>query len=250
MPILHLVGEIMYNSIMMYKIAIVEDEDHFAKQLTQYLSDYEREKGVSFDVVRFCDGDEITEGYSGDYDIILMDIQMQFMDGMTAAERIRELDSEVVIIFITNMESYAIRGYQVDALDYVLKPIEYPAFSVKLDRAMERVGNRKTHNITLRIPEGRLKVSVDDILYVESEGHNLRYHCRGGEHVTRQKISDAEAELGGYGFFRVNKGCLVNLAHVDGDRDGGCLVGDGVIQIARARRSDYFATLAEFIGNR
>ena len=65
------------------------------------------------------------ENYSGDFDIILMDIQMKYMDGMTAAEQIRKLDSEVIIMFITNMTQYAIRGYEVDALDYVVKPVEY-----------------------------------------------------------------------------------------------------------------------------
>ncbi|MBO6215785.1 MAG: response regulator transcription factor [Lachnospiraceae bacterium] len=233
----------------MIRIAIVEDEDHFAEQLRNYLSDYEKQHGSLFDIVRFRDGDEIVENYSGDYQIILMDIQMQFMDGMTAAETIRKLDSEVVIIFITNMENYAIRGYQVDALDYVLKPIEYPAFSVKLDRALARVKNRRSHTVTLRIPEGHLKIDIEQILYVESEGHNLRYKCKNGEYLTRQRISDAEEELLKYGFFRINKGCLVNLSHVKGDRDGGCLIGDEVIQIARARRNDYFAAMAEHIAS-
>ena len=65
---------------------------------------------------------------------------------------------------------------------------------------------------------------------------------------TRKKLSDAEEELMGLGFFRVNKGCLVNLKYVDGDRDGCCLIGDEMIQIARARRSDFMAAMAEYIG--
>ena len=233
----------------MVKVAIVEDEDHFASQLAEYLKKYEKEHGVSFELVRFTDGDEITERYSGDYDIILMDIQMQFMDGMTAAEKIRELDSEVVIIFITNMESYAIRGYQVDALDYVLKPISYPSFSLKLTRALERVDNRSEHTIVIQVSSGRLKLTSDMIYYVESDKHNLIYHTKNGEHTTRQKLSDAEEKLSAYGFFRVNKGCLVNLRYVDGDRDGCCIVGDDMIQISRARRQDFMAAMAEYIGS-
>ncbi len=233
----------------MIKIAIVEDEDHFANQLTSYLKQYEKEYGRCFDVVRFTDGDEIIENYAGDYDIILMDIQMRFMDGMTAAEKIREHDTEVVIIFITNMENYAIRGYQVDALDYVLKPISYPSFSVKLKRALDRVGNREEHMVIIQIPSGRLKLLTENIFYVESEGHNLIYHTREGAYTTRQRIADAEAELVPYGFFRINKGCLVNLRFVDGDKDGGCLIAGEQLPISRARRNDFMGAMAEFIGN-
>lgn len=113
----------------MITIAIVEDEDSYAEQLKDYINEYQKELGQRFKTIRFSDGDEIVEKYTGEYDIILMDIQMRFMDGMSAAEEIRKLDSEVVIMFITNMTNYAIRGYAVDAMDYVLKPVSYFAFS-------------------------------------------------------------------------------------------------------------------------
>ena len=123
----------------MYQLAIVEDEDSYAAQLMEYISQYQTESGNYFKITRYTDGDEITNGYKGQFDIILMDIEMKLMDGMTAAEEIRKLDSDVVIMFITNMTNYAIRGYQVDALDYVLKPVSYFAFSQKLGRAISKI---------------------------------------------------------------------------------------------------------------
>lgn len=233
----------------MVRLAIVEDEDHFAKELEEYIARYQREKGDVIEVTRFTDGDEIAEEYTGEYDIILMDIQMQFMDGMTAAEKIRELDNDVVIMFITNMINYAIRGYQVDAVDYVLKPIEYFPFSQKLERALGRVRNRQTHTIAINTKEGLAKVEADEILYIESEGHNLIYHTRDREYTTRAKMSDAEAAVCDYGFFRSNKGCLVNMRHVDGVKDGCAVVGDEMLPIARARKNDFMAALADYIGD-
>ena len=115
----------------MINIAIVEDEKLYVSQFKEYISRYEKESGNRINVSVFPDGAEIVENYSGDFDIILMDIQMKYMDGMTAAEQIRKLDSEVIIMFITNMTQYAIRGYEVDALDYVVKPVEYFSFSQK-----------------------------------------------------------------------------------------------------------------------
>lgn len=157
----------------MISIAIVEDEDSCAKQMEEYLARYADESGEVFETVRFCDGDEILENYRAQYDIILMDVQMKFMDGMTAAEEIRKVDPEVVIIFITNMAQYAIRGYAVDALDYVLKPVSYFAFSQRLERAIGRMKRRARRYMTIAIRGGARKLDISRILYVESQGHNL-----------------------------------------------------------------------------
>ena len=116
----------------MIRLAIVEDEDLYANQLIEFVNRFKQESNEVFNIVRFRDGDEIVERYKATYDIIFMDIQMQFMDGMAAAKRIRELDSEVIIMFITNMTNYAIMGYEVGALDYIVKPIDYFSFRKKI----------------------------------------------------------------------------------------------------------------------
>ena len=233
----------------MIKLAIVEDEDHFANDLTEYIDKYSQESGTLFDVTRYRDGDEITEEYTGEYDIILMDIQMQFMDGMTAAEEIRKLDKDVVIMFITNMINYAIRGYEVDALDYVLKPITYFAFAKKLQRAVERVKNRSSHVISVSTKDGVMKLDCDDIFFIESQGHNLSYHTRSGEYVTRSKMQDAEDAVSDFGFFRINKGYLVNMRHVDGVKDSCALVKGEMLPVSRARRNEFMVALADYIGD-
>ena len=112
------------------------------------------------------DEDEIVEGYTGEYDIILMDIQMKFMDGMSAAEEIRKQDSKVVIMFITNMTNYAIRGYEVDAMDYVLKPVSYFAFSKKLERAIGRIPQKSGHPVTINTSEGLVRLDASAIYYI------------------------------------------------------------------------------------
>ena len=123
----------------MIKIAIVEDDITYSEQLQEYLKRYESDFSESFDISTYFDGDAIVEDYHSQFDIILMDVEMRFMDGMSAAEEIRRTDKEVVIIFITNMPQYAIRGYAVEALDYMLKPVSYFAFSQRLSRAISRM---------------------------------------------------------------------------------------------------------------
>lgn len=127
----------------MIRIAIVEDDHNYKEQLIDFLHKFKQEQGETISIETYNDGDEIVENYHAQYDIILMDVQMQFMDGMSAAEEIRKIDSEVVIIFITNLAQYAIKGYAVDALDYILKPISYFQFSQRLTRAIERMKKEK-----------------------------------------------------------------------------------------------------------
>ena len=144
----------------MIRIAVVEDEELYAEQLQNYISKYAEERKKQIKVTWFQDGEDIVSGYKGEYDIILLDIQMRFMDGMTAAEKIRELDSEVVLMFITNMIQYAVRGYEVDAMDYVVKPVEYFAFSQKLDKAIGRI--QKKTEVFLKVPveDGVKKLNI------------------------------------------------------------------------------------------
>jgi DNA-binding LytR/AlgR family response regulator len=231
----------------MINLAIVEDEDTYAAQLTEFVEKYQSESGNFFKITRFRDGDEITNGYRGQFDIILMDIEMKLMDGMTAAEEIRRLDQDVVIMFITNMTSYAIRGYQVDALDYVVKPVSYFAFSQKLDRAIGRIKKSSSNIISIDMPTGVKKLDIDNIFYIESEGHNLNFYTSGGQFTIRAKLSDFEQQLSPYNFFRSNKGYLVNLKYVDGVENGACLIAGKQLLISRARKNDFMSALTDYM---
>mgnify|MGYP000060856764 FL=1 len=113
----------------MIRVAIVEDDAEVQGVLQEYVRRYTRQYGTEFEVTVFADGVDILEDYRAVYDIIFLDVEMKHLDGMTTAERIRQMDADVILIFITNMAQYAIRGYSVGALDYVLKPVPYFAFA-------------------------------------------------------------------------------------------------------------------------
>ena len=173
---------------------------------------------------------------------------MKFMDGMSAAEEIRKIDTEVVIIFITNMAQYAIRGYAVDALDYVLKPVSYFAFSQRLNRAISRMKKRETKIIMVNMKGGMVRINVANIYYIESQGHTLILHTILGKYETTGKMKEMEEKLSEMNFCRGNKGYLINLQHVERIQDGCALVKGENLTLSRARRKVFMEALTRYWG--
>ncbi len=231
----------------MIRIAIVEDDSSYLEQLKEYLLRYERESGKSFHISVFNDGVGIAEKYDPVYDIILMDIEMSRMDGMTAAERIRRQDMEVVIIFITNMPQYAMKGYTVEAMDYVLKPISYYAFTQRIERALQRMRRRDKRFIAVNHQSGMLKLEISQITYIEVRDHDLIYHTSQGSFTAKGTLSEAERQLGSRKFFRCNKGYLVNLEYVESVHNFDVLVGNTWIQVSRPKKKALMDALNDYM---
>lgn len=229
----------------MIRIAIVEDEPLYTKQLQEHLERYQIETGIMLKITRYTDGDEIAEGYTGKLDVIFMDIQMQFMNGMEAAVNIRKKDKEVIIIFITNMVQYAIQGYQVGAMDYMVKPVSYFALSQKLDRIRDKLKKREQKFIAIPVGSGVQKLDISGIYYVESQNHDLVYVTKEGRFSSRGTMRQLEEVLIPYCFFRSSKSFLVNMQYVEGIRDNYCIVQKEKITVGRSKRK---AFMDAFVG--
>lgn len=232
------------------RIAIVEDEDVCAAQMTDYIARYQLESGMQMQVTRFTDGAEIIGNYTGGYDVILMDIQMASVDGMSAAEEIRKVDTDVMIIFITNMAQFAIQGYAVDALDYVIKPISYFMFSEKLRKAERRMTLRTERYIVIHSKKEQLrKIDAKDLLYIEVQNHALQYHTTCGDYICSGNLKSVERELQGLAFARCNACYLVNLAHIQRVEQDQLVMNNGdVLAISRARRAAFMQILTDYYG--
>lgn len=233
----------------MVSVAVVEDDPGYANRLKEYLKKYEEEYREPLTVTVYSDGDEIVEDYRGQFDLILMDIEMRFMNGMTAAEQIRKQDSRVIIIFITNMAQFAIRGYAVDALDYVLKPVSYFAFSQRIRRAMERMKKREERYVIVNTRNGVHKIPVSKLYWIESQGHRLTYHTIDESwESTTTSIGKLEKELCGANFFRCNKCYLINLMHVTGIDKDDVILRDIRIPVSRSKKGELKKALIEYMG--
>lgn len=232
----------------MYHIAIVEDEKEFSHQLQEFLVQYGKEYEMEFQISVFQDGAEILEEYQPKYDVILLDIEMPKVNGMETAEKIRETDEDVVLMFITNMASYAIRGYSVGALDFVMKPINYYTFSTKMTRALKRVQKKTLMPIVLNLPDGVKKLEAKQIYFVEVQNRMLHYHTEEGEYVLRGTLQSAEEMLSDYPFIRCNHWYIVNLMHVSEVKKNIAVVEGYELEISRRNKAAFLKALTEYMG--
>ena len=232
----------------MLRIAIAEDERQTAEQLREDVIRCCEENGQQADVTIFPDGMELVEQYRAVWDIILMDIEMPHLDGMTAAQKIRQVDPAVVLIFVTNMARFAIKGYEVDALDFILKPVTYPAFAMKLRKALAQVSRRARRYLMLSVDGQERRTALEDLLYMEVYGHRLHIYTMQEELVVRGSLQEMEARLADQGFARSSNSYMVNLRNVTGLRRDSVLVSGHELPLSRTHKKKFLQALSDYMG--
>lgn len=233
----------------MYRIAVVEDEEQYREEVCQYIEKYRVEHKLEFSVTTYTDGQEIVDDGDHHYDIIFFDIEMAQLNGMDAAKLIRQRDTDVIMVFITNMAQYAIEGYEVGALDFVLKPIDYYGFSFRLERAISRVhGKRDNLEFAISTQGGMKKLNSNDIYYIEIENRFLHYHSVDGEFVQRGTLQSAEEMFRDYHFVKCNHWYLVNLKYVTGIEGNVVYVAGSQLEISRRNRAYFMKEVTDYIG--
>ena len=230
----------------MRKIAIVDDSEKIREKLKGYLERYSQTHDEQFQVCAFSIPEAFLTNYKPEYDIVLMDIDMPGMDGLKTSKRLRELDERVVLIFVTNLAQYAIRGYEVAATDFIVKPVSYDLFETKITRALHFVQEKTKPFLMLRTENGTAAVEVGDIQYVEVQGHYVSYHTAKDVYVVRGSLKQAVDEIGDPQFFVCDKSCIVNLAYVEGVSGNTITVGDARLSVSRPKKKAFMEALADF----
>ncbi len=226
----------------MIRIALVDDNKKDLAVMQKYLQTAQESGGYEeFTFDSFTNSMEFIEAYHGKYDIIFLDIEMPLLDGMEVAKRLRRMGSDSCIVFITNMPQYAVQGYEVEALAYLIKPVRFFHFSQLLKRAIDRMKKRRTEERSIVI-NTRQEVKVvpsSTIRYIEVESHNLVFHTTEGEFRTRASLKAIEEQLGGMSFCRCNSCYLVNLRYVDSVVGTTVRVGGDELLMSRHKKKEF-----------
>ncbi len=199
---------------MKLKIAVCDDNKVDQDYIIKLLYEYANENGVILEIQTFISAEQFLFQYADekDYQIIVLDIEMEQMNGVELAKKLREDNKEIQIFFVTGFSDYISEGYEVDALHYLMKPVS----KEKLFRVMEKaVSNlKKEEKVLLVQGNGELlKVLTKKIFYVEVFSHSCSIHTTDGVIETKMTISDLEKKLFD-GFIRVHRSYLVNLERI------------------------------------
>ena len=229
-------------------IAIVEDEAEEAEILRSYFTRYSKEYGTTFTVTHFGSAETFLNRYRPVYDLVLMDICLPKTSGMDAAAELRKLDQSVPLIFVTNMAQFAVKGYEVDAFDFVVKPVSYANFALKLHRLLGRLATRREGEVLVTLSDHMVRLSASQIKYIEISGHRMVYHTTGGEVSAYGNLKEVEASLDGATFVRCNSCYLVNLNYVQAIQGHTVLVDGEELQISRPKRKAFVQALNDYLG--
>lgn len=229
-------------------VAIVEDSPAEAELLRSYFARFTREHGVEFTLTCFASGEEFLNKYRPAYDLVLMDIGLPGHNGMETAAALRERDRSVTLIFVTNMAQFAVKGYEVDAFDFVVKPVGYSNFALKLQRALNKLDTRRDSEVLVTLSDSMVRLSASQIKYIEISGHRMVYHTTDGELYAYGNLKEVEASLGGGMFARCNNCYLVNLNYVRAVQGHTVTVGTDELQISRPRRKAFIQALNDYLG--
>ena len=232
---------------MPIRVAIVEDDQKAAETLQNHLEWYGRENEIQFRIKTFEHPLRFLEPYTADYDLVYMDIQMPLMNGMDAAHCLRDLDPKVALVFVTSLTQYAIEGYQVNAMDYIVKPFNYYDFALKLTRILERIPAHDDEDILVPTEVGNVRLTFDSIRYVEVQGHHLIFHTKRGEYTQYSSLSKVEPLLAGHHFARCNNCYLVNLHYVESIKGYTVTVAGEELKISQPRKKEFARQVEEFM---
>ena len=234
----------------MVRIAIVEDDPADLEQLMECLRRYEAEHSEEFSILSFSNPTDFLNPYRSDYDLILMDIELPLFNGMEVARQLREIDSVVTLVFITNMEQYAINGYAVDALDFVVKPINYYRFSSMLRKALRAAARQEEKEVIVQSAGKLTRLRISQIYYVEIRDHLLIYCTSQGRLESWGKLADVEDELSAYGFARCSSSHLVNLRHVVSVSGSSVDVAGAKLPISQRKRKAFYSRVTDYFSRK
>ncbi|CEP40396.1 LytR/AlgR family response regulator transcription factor [Paraclostridium sordellii] len=197
----------------MIKIAICEDEKEQQDLLKTHINQIFKDLPIKYSLYTFNSGEELLKNYPKDIDIFLIDIQLNEINGMDTARKIRETDNKAEIIFITSLIEYALEGYEVRAYRYLIKPVKYDDLKMHILNCIKEIDIKNRH-IIIKEQGNRIKLDISEITYIEVQKENITIHTLNKIYEIKGTMNNIEKEINCSRFYRCHKSFLVNLEHI------------------------------------
>ena len=233
----------------MYRVLIVEDEADEASTLRSHLERFGAARGVDFSITWLKTAFDFVS-QSGKFDLVFLDIDLPGISGMEAAQLMRVYDEVTPIIFVTNLAQFAVKGYEVDALDFMVRPVGYYDFSLRMEKALRKLSANVGRTIPVPTTDGVRVIPLSLLDYVEVRNHSLIFHVSGDEPLcVRGNLSTFEKENAGGPLLRISKSVLVNMERIDWVRgyDLRTLSGDA-LRISRSYKRVATEEITRYLG--
>lgn len=232
----------------MWNIAIIEDEEAMSNQLVSYFAKFGKDYNESFSFAIFNNAETFLKNYKKEYSVVLMDINLPGMNGMECVKKLREIDDTVLVVFVTNLSQFAVDGYEVKAFDFIVKPISYYNFSLKLKRALSHLSSLNNYELIISTKDKKYFININQLIYIEIRNHTIIYHLANEEIKGSGTLKSLYTNLKKHHFAFCNQCYLVNLAFVKGIDDGFLLINNEKIRIASSRKKSFMQELTAYIG--
>ena len=235
----------------MLKFAICDDEPNMAQEIANQLARYMNGKQItSYCVSSFQNGCSLLE--SGcDFDVIFLDIQMEHLNGMETAKMLRQRKNHSLLIFVTVLKECVFDAFEVEAFDYLLKPLDSDHFKRTMDRIIKSLQQRETKNIVVQRGTSCDVILLAEIVYFEVQGRKIYIHQRSGKITDYyDKLDDLAQRIDGR-FFRCHRSYLVNIEYIRGCNAGQVILSQGdKIPVSRLRERDLTQALLRYMKER
>ena len=230
------------------RIAICDDMPECRAQVREHLNRYTA-VGCFSSVTEFASADDLLAAYEqgNRFDLIFLDVEMAQTNGIDAGMRIKELDKQAILIFVSAHPQYAVFSYDCDALYYIVKPIDGDKFDRVLGKAMEKY--KLLHQEYVLKNRGDVRrLAISDILYVEICHKHLLFHTTTGTYETVGKLNEALEELHPFGFCQVHQGYVVNMNHIKSFAQNDVVLSDGThVMVSVRKKTDVLRQYANFL---
>ena len=235
-----------------FLIAVTEDQETDFQRLNSMIRRYAQEHSQPLSVVRFSDGGQLLEQYDQRFDLLFMDIGLPQISGMAASLKVRQMDEMIPIIFTTNMAQYAVQGYEVGAMGFMLKPVAYVQLENYLSKAIAVCRRNQLlaeHSILVLGGERNFRrVSADDIVYIVKDKNYIVYHLNGQESFReRGTFKDVIPRFEDTTIRQVGSGCMVNLRYVKKKEGNDVYLPDVVFSITMPFRKSFTQELMNYM---